>query len=332
MSQEIKVYEMPVQNPGKPESRWPFTHNPKSWYMIEYSENLAIGDVKPVQYFGQHLVLFRGEDGKATLLDAYCPHMGAHLGHGGVVEGNEIRCPFHAWKLDGTGTCTEVPYATKIPKRAKIRSWDVCEINGLIMAWCNEEGTGPEWEIPAIDEVGNDEWTAFEKYEWVIPTHNIEMGENQVDTAHFQYLHGVTDMPESKVTIDGPIMHARSETGMETPQGIISSVIDSKSWGFGFQRTRFSGITDMTIVSSTTPMDGENVHVRFNFMVKKVNGVNAIDGVGRAFIDEVARQLEQDIPIWRHKLYIKPPNLCDGDGPVAEYRRWCKQFFPGGTF
>ncbi len=331
MAEKIRVYDMPIANPNAPQSRWPFTHNPKSWYMIDYSDDLAVGQVKPLQYFGRDLVLFRTESGEAKLLDAFCPHMGAHLGYGGKIEGEEIRCPFHAWKFDGTGTCTEVPYSEKIPARAKIVPWDVIERNGFIMAWCNEEGGDPEWDIPQLEEVGSDDWTDYERREWIIPTHNIEMGENQVDTAHFRYLHGVTNMPESTVNVEGPIMHVRSETGMETPKGIMKSVIDSKSWGFGFQRTKFSGITDMMVVSSQTPMDGENLHVRFNFTVKKQNGVNAIDGVGRAFIDEVARQLEQDIPIWRHKVYIKPPNLCDGDGPVAMYRRWCKQFFPEGT-
>ena len=328
----IKVYDVPIADPGKPKSRWPFTHNPKSWYMIEYSDALAPGQVKPLQYFGRDLVLFRGEDGQVRLLDAFCPHMGAHLGYGGKIEGNEIRCPFHAWKFDGSGTCTEIPYSDKIPKRAKIDPWHVIERNGLILAWCNEEGGDPEWEIPEVPEYASDEWTDYEKREWKIKTHNIEMGENQVDSAHFRYLHGVTTVPQSKVEVKGPIMHVFSETGMETPQGVMKSTIESISYGFGFQVVRFTGIVETMIISSTTPMDGEHVHIRFNFMVKKVGNADATKGVGKAFINEVSRQLEQDRPIWEHKVYIKPPNLCEGDGPVADYRRWCKQFFPGGNF
>ena len=46
---------------------------------------------------------FRTEAGEVAVLDAFCPHMGAHLGHGGKVEGGGLVCPFHAWKFDGAG-------------------------------------------------------------------------------------------------------------------------------------------------------------------------------------------------------------------------------------
>ena len=50
--------------------------------------------------------------------------------------------------------------------------------------------------------------------------------------------------------------------------------------------------------------------------------------MGQAFVAEVTRQLEQDIPVWENKKYISPPMLCDGDGPVGKFRKWSKQFYP----
>jgi hypothetical protein len=38
-------------------------------------------------------------------------------------------------------------------------------------------------------------------------------------------------------------------------------------------------------------------------------------------------QFEQDVPIWEHKCYRARPALADGDGPIAEYRRWFAQFY-----
>ena len=58
---------------------------PFGWFFVHYSDDLKIGDVKTLRYFGQDLVLFRNEGGAAGMLDAYCPHLGAHLGHGGQV-------------------------------------------------------------------------------------------------------------------------------------------------------------------------------------------------------------------------------------------------------
>src|SRR5882672_9522794 len=125
---------------------------PNGWFQVAYSDELLQKQVLPLQYFGRDLVLFRAESGEARLLDAFCPHLGAHLGHGGKVEGSCIRCPFHAWKFDGGGNCTEVPYAKKIPAKAKVPSWEVCERAGLILAWHHAGGGAPQWDVPEIPE------------------------------------------------------------------------------------------------------------------------------------------------------------------------------------
>ena len=88
---------------------------PFGWFVVSYANELKIGDVKAVRYFGQDQVLFRGESGKAAMLDAYCPHLGAHLGHGGLVKKDCIECPFHAWEWDSNGKVAHIPYAKNIP-------------------------------------------------------------------------------------------------------------------------------------------------------------------------------------------------------------------------
>jgi phenylpropionate dioxygenase-like ring-hydroxylating dioxygenase large terminal subunit len=46
-------------------------------------------------YFGQEMVAWRAQSGSLTVMDAYCEHLGAHLGFGGHVEGDVIECAFH---------------------------------------------------------------------------------------------------------------------------------------------------------------------------------------------------------------------------------------------
>ena len=99
-------------------SRYPFPI-PFGWFGVGYSDELAVGEVRAVHYFARDLVLFRNDEGEVGLLDAYCPHLGAHLGHGGTVEGNSIRCPFHAWAFRPNGFCSSIPYAKAFPPRAK---------------------------------------------------------------------------------------------------------------------------------------------------------------------------------------------------------------------
>ena len=72
----------------------------------------------------------------------------------------------------------------------------------------------------------------------------------------------------------------------------------------------------------------ELVDVRFSFAVHKEHGADIAKGIGKAFIAEVARQLEQDKPIWENKVYLERPLLCEGDGPIGAFRRWCKTFYP----
>ena len=55
---------------------------PFGWFQVAYSHELGVAESMPLRYFDTDLVLFRTEGGEAKVLDAYCPHMGAHLGYG----------------------------------------------------------------------------------------------------------------------------------------------------------------------------------------------------------------------------------------------------------
>ncbi|MDP9237270.1 MAG: Rieske 2Fe-2S domain-containing protein [Chloroflexota bacterium] len=310
-----------------PEYRFEIPPFPNGWFQVAYSDELAVNAVVPLQYFGTNLVLFRGDDGIAKVLDAFCPHLGAHLGYGGLVEDNCIRCPFHAWRFDGAGKCVEVPYANKIPPLAKLDPWPVCEVNGLILVWNSMTGDEPHWPVPALSEYGSASWTDYTRRRWKVRSHNQEMGENAVDSAHFKYVHGTPEQPMTRAEVDGHIFRAKSPVNYQTPQGTIEGGIESVNYGFGFGVVKFTGIVETMLVSSVTPIDGEYVDVRFSFMVKKLGNDNATAGVGRAFIAEIERQLGQDIPIWEHKIMKMRPALCDGDGPIGIYRRWAKQFY-----
>jgi 3-ketosteroid 9alpha-monooxygenase subunit A len=309
---------------------YPFPPYPNGWFQFAYADELQPGQVLPLSYFGRELVAFRAADGTPGLLDAFCPHLGAHLGYGGRVEGQSIVCPFHAWKFDACGNCTDVPYAKKIPPKAKMRTWPVREVNGLLMVWFHADEQPPSWEVPAIPEYGDAEWTPYEKRRWKIKTRNQEMAENSVDSAHFHFVHGTQNMPQSKAAAEGHILRVISTTGMSTPRGGVEGSVESISFGFGYSNVRFRGIVETLLVSSMTPIDDETIDVRFNFAIKKLPDKDVTQGVGKAFIKEVTRQLEQDIPIWEHKVYFDRPVLCDGDGPIGLFRKWSRQFYSMG--
>src|SRR5689334_12913859 len=99
-------------------SRCSLSPFPNGWFCVALSKDIPKKAVKPLRYFGRDLVAFRTEDDKVAVLDAYCPHLGAHLGHGGRVEKDCVVCPFHGWKFDTNGQCASVPYAKKKPGNA----------------------------------------------------------------------------------------------------------------------------------------------------------------------------------------------------------------------
>src|SRR6185295_17792478 len=80
----------------------------EGWYWAMPARALKRGRAHGLSFLGRELVIYRGDDGVVRALDAYCPHMGAHLS-AGKVEGQSIRCLFHYWKYDGTGRCIEIP-------------------------------------------------------------------------------------------------------------------------------------------------------------------------------------------------------------------------------
>ena len=102
-------------------SRFPFG-TPFGWYPVAWSFELEPGSLVARTYFGRELVVFRTSDGAASTIDAYCPHLGAHLGVGGRVEEDGLRCPFHGWAFGPSGECTDIPYAKRIPPGVLARS------------------------------------------------------------------------------------------------------------------------------------------------------------------------------------------------------------------
>ena len=313
---------------------------PFGWYCVAYSDELERGQSVPLRYFGGDQVLFRTESGKAVMLDAYCPHLGAHLGYGvneeqaqgggGRVQGETIVCPFHAWRFDANGMCVEVPYARNMPPKVKdkqcLRTYPICESNQVIWAWYHPQGEPPSWEVQRYEEMNSDEWSELERHRWTIASHPQELAENGSDPAHFLYVHQTATMPDWELNYEGKRSTGRQRAKLSTPQGEVNGQIHTISLGPGQAMTRFTGICETFLCGMVTPIDEEHVDLRFAF-TQKMDGQDLRRGVGAALIRDIVKQLSEDAPIWEHKIYRDNPVLCDGDGPIAKFRKWYSQFY-----
>ena len=304
---------------------------PVGWYAVAHSDGLAPGAVRALRYFGRDLVAFREEEGPPHVLGAHCPHLGAHLGHGGRVAGRALRCPFHGWEWDGgTGACLRVPYTSRVPAAARATTYPTVERNGFVFAWYHPRGGAPWFEIPELPEATSPEWSRPQRFEWTVRSRNQELGENGVDSAHFRFVHGTLNVPTPEVSADGPFRRNLQPVKLRTPRGDVEGGIDSTVYGMGFAATRFTGICETLELATSTPIDEERVHVRYAFVQPRVDGHEPTGGVAAAIIRDIVKQMNEDIPIWENKIFRPDPVLCDGDGPIAEYRRWCRQFYASG--
>lgn len=308
---------------------------PYGWYCVGHTKDLANGDVKALKYFGRDLVMFRNEEGAVGVLDAFCPHLGAHLGHGGTVDGTNIACPFHGWQFNTDGHCDKVPYASQVPPKAKdkqtIHSYPVSELHGMIWAWYHPRDIAPLWEVEAVEELDSDDWSDIEIHDWTINTILQETGENAVDTAHFMYVHLSTTLPAGDVTVEGH----RRVTDIKMQTAALSEFNDgeesqghliSKSIGPGQTVQHYDAFFKTIMVGTITPIDDQSLHLRFHFSQPSTASDDQkviADGVRAMMVEQV----EEDIPIWEHKKYEPNPILCDGDGPINKYRKWFRQFY-----
>jgi nitrite reductase/ring-hydroxylating ferredoxin subunit len=303
---------------------------PNGWFAVEFSRELRPGDVKPIHYCGEDLVLFRTRSGQARVLDAFCPHLGAHMGYGGRVMAETLRCPFHAWQFDGTtGDCTHIPYCERIPALAKIRSWDVQEKNGFIWIWYHSGGEAPQWDFPSqpVFEDGAAEWSEPRAFEKVLEAHIQDTHENNNDPVHFLYVHGATEVPESTIRFTPDSTHYQIESTHEAvyPNGTFQMTFVRDSWGLGLNCMDMKGIpgAGLMMFAATTPIDGHSVHSRW--LLTATN--NMVDLAGEEFMNNITSGIEQDLDIWKYKVHRANPVFGEGDHYLGDYRKWVRQFY-----
>lgn len=173
----------------------------EGWYWAIRARDLRPGEVKPVVLQGRPLALYRGEDGKPVALDAFCPHMGAHLAEG-KVEGNALRCFFHGWKFGSDGHCSDVPSLGR-PVKACVPSWPTAEHLGMIWVW-----TGPEAKraLPYAPELRDVECDVTFGSDWIKNCHPNVVMVNAIDAHHFNTVHALPakiEFASEKIENDG---------------------------------------------------------------------------------------------------------------------------------
>ncbi|MEZ4334952.1 MAG: Rieske 2Fe-2S domain-containing protein [Myxococcota bacterium] len=311
--------------------RFPFGI-PNSWYLVAYSDELGRDELRGLNYLGRDLIAFRDASGAVCVLDGFCPHLGASLAVGGTCEAGTVRCPFHGWRFDGTGRCLEIPYARRIPPAARLARHPVLERNGMIFLWNGEPGAEPFFDIPPIPEWGDPAYTpSWMRFEWTVKTHPQEISENGIDGPHFQFVHRMDPVAQYDVRFDGPAYYwsigvSKAFTTMRDYEDGFT--MTGENWGLGYSLIRQRGRFETIVITSFTAVDRETTCIKMGVLARRApRGDATAEAELEGYMKEHAVVATQDFAIWENKRYEANPTLCESDGPIAEHRRWARQFY-----
>jgi phenylpropionate dioxygenase-like ring-hydroxylating dioxygenase large terminal subunit len=120
---------------------------PSSWFFLALFRELPPGRVLIRRLADEDVVLYRTADGRPHAVRPYCPHLGAHFGSGGTVEGQNLVCPFHHFAFFPDGTCVSTPDGR--PPRARVEHHTIRERDGFVFGWYAPDGTPAAWDAPA---------------------------------------------------------------------------------------------------------------------------------------------------------------------------------------
>jgi 3-ketosteroid 9alpha-monooxygenase subunit A len=323
-------------DPGVPPARYA-----RGWHCLGLAETFRDGKPHAIWAFGGKLVVWQDSQGHLNVLDGYCRHMGGDLTQG-EVKGDEVGCPFHDWRWGGDGKCKAIPYARRVPLRARTQAYATEIVNEMLFIWYDPEGSEPDREILpyAIPGVGTDEYTPWSWHSTEIEGSNCrELIDNVADMAHFYYVHfsfptsfrnvfeghKATQYMESKGRPDkaggysAPELFLKSEATYYGPSYMINWLwVDYK----GFK-------TEVILVNTHIATSPNSFTLNYALTVKRPEGLDedTVAMIAEKYTKMFGEGFLQDVHIWKNKIPVQNPLLCEEDGPVYQLRRWYEQFY-----
>jgi 3-ketosteroid 9alpha-monooxygenase subunit A len=310
---------------------------PTGWFQVGWSSEVGLRDVVRLKYFDRDLVAWRGESGEVTVMDAYCQHLGAHLGYGGTVLGDNLQCPFHGWQWSTAGRNVCIPYASRPNAARRIPTLPTLERNEAIYVWHDLERKPPSFDVPDLFACWDDGVTSADYYQVstlfraTLELHPQYVMENGVDAAHFAYVHKIPIVPIfTRQDFDQAVSFVDftvSFDGTTTSADEINSGVHAINAGLGLAVTKSWGMVDNRTATAVTPVDDRTCDVRFSVWIGRDSAKD--EAAAERHAQGVIDQFLADIHIWSHQRYADPAALVkdEYDG-FTSLRTWAKQFYP----
>jgi phenylpropionate dioxygenase-like ring-hydroxylating dioxygenase large terminal subunit len=160
------------------------------WMPALLAEELPENDCPPVRVklLSERLLAFRDSKGRYGLMDEFCAHRGVSLWFGRNEECG-LRCPYHGWKFDVTGQCTEVPSepeGSDYHKRIKLTGYPLIQRGGILWAYLGPpecQPPLPEWEFATVPRAHSISTKRLQECNW------LQAMEGGIDSSHVSWLH-----------------------------------------------------------------------------------------------------------------------------------------------
>lgn len=196
----------------------PFVRN--AWYVAATPGEI---DDKPLgrTICGERIVFYRGDDGRVAALEDFCPHRGAPLSLGRVVEGKLV-CGYHGLEMGCDGKTIAMP-GQRVRGFPAIRSFPVIEKHGFVWVWTGDPAQASEDELPHLHWADDPEWAYGGGLYHVKADYRL-MIDNLMDLTHETYVHATSigqkeiDETPCKTTVDGDtVITSRFMNGITPP-------------------------------------------------------------------------------------------------------------------
>lgn len=160
----------------------------RGWYVAATSEAVTRRPVSVV-LAGRELVVWRDGSSRPVVMDRFCPHQGASLALGRVVDGT-LRCPFHHWRFAADGHCVMAPDTRRVPPGVRAGTMTAHEAQGLVWAWIGSARV--DYPTPAFPDPRQHRRSHRSyRFQFTTEASPRRVLENGFDTSHFPVVHGL---------------------------------------------------------------------------------------------------------------------------------------------
>jgi phenylpropionate dioxygenase-like ring-hydroxylating dioxygenase large terminal subunit len=306
----------------------------RQWFAVAWSREVVAGRPVARRVLGQDVVLWRNEESLQCWRDL-CIHRGAKLSLG-VVRGECLVCPYHAWEYGAGGQCVLIPSQPNVPPPLKARAETYLARERYGMVWvCLGEPAGDVPEYALGEEAG---FRTVLAGPYRFAAKGPRVIENLFDVAHLGYVHagllgdpGRLEIEEYEVSMGPSGPEAKDiRIWQPDPDGTgKAALVSYRYWAAGPLTAgivKVHGERRFGILAQVAPVDAETVEVRMAISMDYGHEIPEEEIV--AFQDRVTEQDRVVVESQRPEMLpldLQAELHLRSDRMAIAYRKWLRE-------